>query len=143
MNVLVVPAHPDDKLLGCGGTAARHGDFGGRNHLAKCTTRGCRSVGIEELKNCSQRVADPLGVKELSLHGLSDNRFDTQPLPDVIKIVEELIERWRPAAIHSHHGGDLNVDHQMLSRAVLTATRLTEDHPVHELYMFEIASSTE
>jgi len=61
----------------------------------------------------------------------------------VVKIVEGLIERWRPAAIYTHHGGDLNVDHQIVSRAVLTATRPVEDHPVRELYMFEIASSTE
>lgn len=72
-----------------------------------------------------------------------DNRFATLPLLDVIKFVEELIERWRPAAIYTHHGGDLNVEHQVVSRAVLTATRPTENHPVRELYMFEFASSTE
>jgi len=62
---------------------------------------------------------------------------------DVIKVVEELIERCRPGAIYTHHGGDLNVDHQVVSRAVLTATRPVEGYPVRELYMFEIASSTE
>ena len=152
MNVLVVAAHPDDELLGCGGTAARLAHEGHSVYMAilgeGITSRTAKredadASALKGLKNCSQRVAELLGVKDLSLHGLPDNRFDSLPLLDVIKVVEGLIERWRPAAIYTHHGGDLNVDHQVVSRAVLTATRPTEDHPVHELYMFEIASSTE
>jgi LmbE family N-acetylglucosaminyl deacetylase len=152
MNVLVVAAHPDDELLGCGGTAARLAREGhavyiailGEGLTSRTTQRAdVAPSALKDLGSCSQRVADLLGVKELSLHGLPDNRFDTLPLLDVIKIVEGLIARWRPAAIYTHHGGDLNVDHQVVSRAVLTATRPIENHPVRELYMFEIASSTE
>jgi LmbE family N-acetylglucosaminyl deacetylase len=152
MNVLVIAAHPDDELLGCGGTAARLAREGHSVYMAilgeGITSRSARREAADEsalksLKQCSQRVADLLGVKQLSLHGLPDNRFDSVPLLDVIKIVEELIERWHPTAIYTHHGGDLNVDHQILSRAVLTAARPVEGHPVRELYMFEIASSTE
>src|SRR5262249_37293521 len=70
-------------------------------------------------------------------------RFDTLPLLEVVKIVEALIEQLRPEIVYTHHGGDLNVDHQVTHRAVLTATRPTEGHPVREVYAFEIASSTE
>lgn len=152
MNVLVVAAHPDDELLGCGGTAARLAREGHSIYMAilgeGISSRHSRreeadTSALKKLKDCSQRVADLLGAKELSLHGLPDNRFDTLPLLDVVKIVEELIERRRPTAIYTHHGGDLNVDHQIVSRAVLAATRPVENHPVRELYMFEIASSTE
>jgi LmbE family N-acetylglucosaminyl deacetylase len=152
MNVLVVAAHPDDELLGCGGTAARLAREGHTVYMAilgeGLTSRTAQRADVaasalKDLSSCSQRVADLLGVKELSLHGLPDNRFDTLPLLEVVKVVEGLIERWRPAAIYTHHGGDLNVDHQVVSRAVLTATRPIEKHPVRELYMFEIASSTE
>jgi LmbE family N-acetylglucosaminyl deacetylase len=152
MNVLVVAAHPDDELLGCGGTAARLAREGHSLYMAilgeGITSRqpqrsSADPADLTSLRGCSQRVADLLGVKELSLHGLPDNRFDTLPLLDVIKVVEELIERWRPTAIYTHHGGDLNVDHQVVSRAVLTAARPMESSPVRELYMFEIASSTE
>jgi LmbE family N-acetylglucosaminyl deacetylase len=152
MNVLVIAAHPDDELLGCGGTAARLAREGNAVYIAilgeGITSRHAQRssadpADLASLHDCSQRVADLLGVKELSLHGFPDNRFDTLPLLDVIKVVEELIERWRPTAIYTHHGGDLNVDHQVVSRAVLTATRPMEGRPVRELYMFEIASSTE
>jgi len=152
MNVLVVAAHPDDELLGCGGTAARLAREGHSVYMAilgeGITSRGNKRdeadpQALKNLRDCSQRVADLLGAKELSLHGLPDNRFDTLPLLDVIKIVEDLIARRRPTAIYTHHGGDLNVDHQVVSRAVLTATRPTAGHSVEELYMFEVASSTE
>jgi LmbE family N-acetylglucosaminyl deacetylase len=152
MNVLVVAAHPDDELLGCGGTAARLAREGHVVCMAilgeGLTSRTARRTDVsasalKDLGGCSRRVADLLGVKELTLHGLPDNRFDTLPLLEVVKVVEGLIERWRPTAIYTHHGGDLNVDHEVVSRAVLTATRPMENHPVRELYMFEIASSTE
>ncbi len=152
MNILVVAAHPDDELLGCGGTAARLAREGHSLYFAilgeGITSRGLRRESVdpaelEALHGASRRVSDLLGATELSLHGLPDNRFDTLPLLDVVKIVEELIERWCPAVVYTHHCGDLNVDHQVVGRAVLTATRPVEGHPVRELYMFEIASSTE
>jgi LmbE family N-acetylglucosaminyl deacetylase len=152
MNVLVIAAHPDDELLGCGGTIARMAKEG---HDVYATILGegitsrfgkreeAETSALNDLRQCSHRVAELLGVKELSLHGLPDNRFDSLPLLDVIKIVENLVDRWRPHTVFTHHGGDINVDHQVVSRAVLTATRPLQGHPVKELYMFEIASSTE
>lgn len=152
MNVLVVAAHPDDELLGCGGTAARLAKEGHSVFFAilgeGITSRTAKReeadpAAVKDLRGRSRHVADLLGVKELSMHGLPDNRFDSLHLLDVIKIVEELIERWSPDAVYTHHGGDLNVDHQIVSRAVLTATRPVVGQCVKELYMFEIASSTE
>jgi LmbE family N-acetylglucosaminyl deacetylase len=152
MNILVVAAHPDDELLGCGGTAARLAKERHSVYMAilgeGITSRNAKreeakASALQDVKACSQRVADLLGVKDLSLQGLPDNRFDSLPLLDVVKIVEGLVERYDPEAIYTHHGGDLNVDHQVVSRAVLTATRPIVGQPVRELYMFEIASSTE
>ena len=152
MNVLIVAAHPDDELLGCGGTVARLAREGDTVHIAifgegiTSRYRTPEKADPEQLKSLhatSQRVADLLGAKRLSLYGLPDNRFDSLSILDVVKIVEELVEEFRPSAIYTHHGGDLNVDHQILSRAVLTATRPVQGYPVRELYMFEIPSSTE
>jgi LmbE family N-acetylglucosaminyl deacetylase len=61
----------------------------------------------------------------------------------VVKKVEDLIDAFNPDVIFTHHESDLNVDHQVTFRAVLTATRPIEGHPVRDLYAFEIASSTE
>jgi len=74
---------------------------------------------------------------------LPDNRFDTVPLLDVIKIVEDLIVRLQPEVIYTHYRGDLNIDHVITHRAVLTATRPQTSQPVKEIYAFEVPSSTE
>jgi LmbE family N-acetylglucosaminyl deacetylase len=152
MNVLVVAAHPDDEVLGCGGAIARLAREG---HSVYMTILGegitarlpqpskADPVSLDKMRDCSRRVAALLGVKEISLHDLPDNRFDSVPLLDVIKLVEQSVERWKPTIIYTHHPGDLNIDHQVVNRAVLTAARPVPGHSVREVYMFEVASSTE
>jgi len=152
MNVLVIAAHPDDEVLGCGGTIARLAEEGDDVYIAilgeGITSRYkqremAEQAKVEELHACSQKVANLLGAKDLFVYDLPDNRFDTVPLLEVIKIVEELVDRLQPQVIYTHHGSDLNIDHIITHRAVLTATRPMTGCPVKEIYAFEIASSTE
>lgn len=98
---------------------------------------------LQELHSRSNQVAELLCAKDLFMFKLPDNRFDTVPLLDVIKIIEELIERLDPQVIYTHHGSDLNIDHRIVHQAVLTATRPMQGQPVREIYTFEVPSSTE
>jgi LmbE family N-acetylglucosaminyl deacetylase len=98
---------------------------------------------VEELRDNSRQVAQLLGVKEIFLHDFPDNRFDTVPLLDVIKLIENLIDKVQPQIIYTHHAGDLNNDHVITHRAVLTAARPASVHRVAEIYAFEVPSSTE
>jgi LmbE family N-acetylglucosaminyl deacetylase len=100
-------------------------------------------VEVEALRKKTKDVADLLGAKGLVTCGLPDNRFDTVPLLDVVKRIEGLIEQYRPSTVFTHSGGDLNIDHVVLHRAVLTATRPMAGQSVREIYAFEVASSTE
>jgi LmbE family N-acetylglucosaminyl deacetylase len=152
MKVLVVAAHPDDEVLGCGGTIARLTREGHDVYVAilgeGITSRydkreEAERALVENLHTCSQQVAKLLGAKDLFLYHLPDNRFDTLPLLDLIKIIEKLVHRLKPQVVYTHHGGDLNIDHTVVHRAVVTATRPVLDFPVKELYAFEIPSSTE
>jgi LmbE family N-acetylglucosaminyl deacetylase len=152
MTTLVIAAHPDDEVLGCGGTIARLAKEGHDVYIAilgeGITSRYQQREQadpklIEALHARSQQVAELLGAKDLFLSNLPDNRFDTVPLLDVIKIIEKLVENLQPQVIYTHHGGDLNIDHLVLHRAVLTATRPMVGHPVKEIYAFEVPSSTE
>ena len=152
MTVLVVAAHPDDEVLGCGGTITRLAQEGHDVYIAilgeGITSRyqqreQADQAVVEALHARSRQVAELLGARDLFLYNLPDNRFDTVPLLDVIKIVEELVERLQPQVIYTHHGGDLNVDHVVVHRAVLTATRPVAGCPVREICAFEVPSSTE
>ena len=91
----------------------------------------------------SRQVARLLGAGNIFFYNLPDNRFDTWPLLKILKILEELIHAYRPEIIYTHHPGDLNIDHALTHRAVLTATRPLPGCPVKAVYAFEVPSSTE
>lgn len=150
--VLVVAAHPDDEVLGCGGTAARLAREGKEVYVSimaeGVTSRYERPEEADRalLKSLHARCREAgkiMGAREVFLHGLPDNRLDTIPLLNVVKIVEAQIQKVKPSRIYTHHGGDLNIDHSVVHRAVLTATRPMQGCPVKELLLFEVASSTE
>ncbi len=152
MSVLVIAAHPDDEVLGCGGTIARLAQEGetvsiailGEGITSRYQQRDTADQElIQSLHKRSQDVATLLGAKELFMYTLPDNRFDTVPMLDVVKIIEELIQKFAPRVIYTQHGGDLNIDHVITYRATLTATRPMQKHPVREIYAYEVASSTE
>lgn len=152
MTTLVLAAHPDDEVLGCGGTIARLVQEDEAVYVA-IFSQGIASRYDEEhppdgsltraLRERSRNAAQLLGVKELFLHDLPDNRFDTVPLLDVVKLIERLIDRLRPRVVYTQHGGDLNVDHAVIYRAALTATRPMPGAPVKTLLSYEVGSSTE
>lgn len=151
-SILIVVAHPDDEVLGCDGTIAKHA-------LQACDIR-CLILGegitsrytqqekviekeLRHLKLEAQQSAEILGIKELFFKNFPDNRFDTVPLLTIVKAVEEVKEQIKPDVVYTHHQGDLNIDHQMTFKAVLTACRPTKDETVKEIYSFEVPSSTE
>ena len=151
-NILVIAAHPDDEVLGCGGLIPRLAKEGqevfiailGEGHTARFPKPAQTAAShIKALQAQSHLVARTLQAKEVFHYSLPDNRFDSLPLLEIIKIIEELIESIKPVVIYTHHAGDLNIDHRLVNQAVLTATRPVKDHPVKEIYAFEVPSSTE
>ena len=152
MNVLVVAAHPDDEVLGCGATMAR---LSAEGHTVRIAILGegatsrfdqrsdADQAEVDALARASEAAADVVGAAGVSLHGLPDNRFDSVDLLDIVKVVERLIDEHQPTVVFTHHGGDLNVDHRLTHQAVLTATRPVPGQVVADVYAFEIPSSTE
>ncbi len=151
-KVLVLAAHPDDEVLGCGGTIARLSQEGHEVHIAilgeGITSRyenpsAADKALLQQLESNCQKAAEIMGAKELHRHNFPDNRLDSVDLLDVVKVVEDLIDKVEPAVVYTQHGGDLNIDHVCLYRATLTATRPMAGTPVKALYAYEVASSSE
>ncbi|MED1642041.1 PIG-L family deacetylase [Brevibacillus agri] len=152
-SILVIAAHPDDEVLGCGGTIARHVSEGDKVHvviLAEGLTSRDPSRNREEreeelslLGEAAKKANSILGVHVLRLHNFPDNRMDSLHLLDVTKTVENFIEEFQPEIVYTHHGGDVNIDHRIIHQAVITATRPIFPHTVKTLLFFETASSTE
>jgi LmbE family N-acetylglucosaminyl deacetylase len=152
MKILAIVAHPDDEVLACGGTLRLLANEGHEITIAilgeGITSRykeraNAESPLLEDLHVSAEKVSLMLGASRLILEKLPDNRFDTIPTLDVVKIIEALVVEVRPHTIYTHHAGDLNVDHRVVHRAVLTATRPIAGHVVRDIYACEIASSTE
>jgi LmbE family N-acetylglucosaminyl deacetylase len=152
-TVLVVAAHPDDEVLGVGGTVARHTDRGDIVHsliLAEGATsrheRSDPSVAAPELAilaDAAAAAAQILGAEAPRLLGLPDNRMDGAVLLDVVKVVEAMIQEVAPSIVYSHSSTDLNVDHRIAHEAVSTACRPLPGACVQEVRFFETPSSTE
>ncbi len=154
MRVLVVAAHPDDEVLGCGGTMAKLAREG-YEVFTLILGEGVRSrydqdvddTNIEEsLENLKKQAFEAnriLGVKEVFFSDFPDNRFDSVDLLDIVKVVERFKKEVTPQIIFTHSRTDLNIDHRITYKAVVTATRPMPGESVRTVYSFEVLSSTE
>jgi LmbE family N-acetylglucosaminyl deacetylase len=148
-RVAVFAAHGDDEVLGCGGTIRRHAMDGDEVSIVIFadgeTSRGGRNskAAVAKREAAAREAANILGVGNVFIHQLPDNRLDTMPLLDLAKLAEKYIEEQRPHTVYTHHAGDLNVDHRRVHEAVVTACRPQGDCPVRRLLFFEVPSSTE
>jgi N-acetylglucosamine malate deacetylase 1 len=150
-SILVIAAHPDDEVLGCGGTIAKLADQGATVHVAfladgvfaRAGDTDARQAELNARRAAAQKACGILGVKSIFFGEFPDNRMDTVALLDIVRAVEELIAKHRPDTVFTHHAGDVNIDHRRIHEAVVTACRPQSHHPVKTLLCFEVPSSTE
>ena len=144
-KILIIGAHPDDEILGVGGTILKHVKAGDQvKILILGDGETARETGdIAKRQNQAQTAAMALGVKDLILEKLPDNQFDSMPLLEVVKKIEKVISEFKPEIVYTHHGNDLNIDHQLTFQAVITACRPQPEFFVKKILTFETLSSTE
>jgi LmbE family N-acetylglucosaminyl deacetylase len=147
-SVLVIAAHPDDEVLGCGGTIARHVDQGDMvTTLFLADGASARAGGgvaaIELRRRAALAAARQLGTAPPVFFSFPDNRLDSVALLDLAQAIEGVIAETLPQIVYTHHAGDLNVDHRRVHQAALTACRPQSEHPVERIYAFEVPSATE
>lgn len=152
--IAVIAAHPDDEILGCGGTIARHIQQGDKVHVlilaegltSRSALRNPKKMQNElaDLAKAAHTANELLGVSSLTLEQLPDNRMDSLDRLDIIKHIENFIRQYQPTTIYTHHAGDVNIDHRRVHEAVVTASRpMPNCHLIKTLLFFEIASNTE
>jgi|APSaa5957512535_1039671.scaffolds.fasta_scaffold35947_2 N-acetylglucosamine malate deacetylase 1 len=148
-TILVVVAHPDDEILGCGGTMARHADEGDEVHVIfmanGVSSRDIKNVVLDKINERKQAAIEAcsiVGVKQLHFLDFNDNQMDTYSVLEIIQKLEKLINKIKPDVVYTHHSKDLNIDHQLTHRSVMTACRPQPESSVSEIYSFEVLSST-
>lgn len=150
-TILIAAAHPDDEVLGCGGTIAKyskendiHIAIFGEGITSRFDKRSdADAKELVSLQNQSREAGEFLGAKTNFFFSLPDNRFDSMPFLEIVKKAEEVLEKIKPEIIYTHHPSDLNIDHRILFQAILTAARPIFGNFVKEIYSFEVPSSTE
>lgn len=146
-SVLIVAAHPDDDILGCGGAIAHHSALGDMVYvLFLADGEGARGdlSQLEMRRGNARGALKLLGVAEENIKfcDFPDNQMDTVPLLEIVKEVENIAGFIKPEIVYTHHHGDLNMDHVLTQKAVLTAFRPMPSQSVKEIYGFEVLSST-
>mgnify|MGYP000503834293 CR=1 FL=1 len=151
MNILVIAAHADDEVLGCGATIAKYKDQGAIVNVALLAdgvssryTENTSSDDDLRIRNNAARDANKiLGVDQVLLGEFPDNRMDSIDLLDVVQYVEGLINEFRPDVILTHHSNDLNIDHYHTFYSTFVASRPNNDFKIRKLLSFEIKKLTQ
>lgn len=152
-RVAVIAAHPDDEILGCGAS------------LKKLTAKGCQvnvlilgegitsrsnvrdpesdKIQLEKLRQNCHQANQTVGVKNVVMKQYPDNRFDSIDLLDIVKDIETFLGDFPADAVFTHHRGDLNIDHQITNRGVVTACRPAVMASPDLILCFNVLSSTE
>lgn len=145
-NILIVAAHPDDEVLGVGGTLIKHiknGDQASVLVLSDGETSKDTKIDIQKRQNQAKKVSKLFGLSELIMKKLPDQKFDTIPLLDINKQIEEVVKKIKPDIVYTHCPTDLNLDHQITCQSVMTACRPQPGFSVKKILAFETLSSTE
>lgn len=142
---LVIAAHPDDEILGCGGIIKKLSnkeEFYVLILTGGADTRYAKSME-NVLKDSAIKANKIIGTKELFFENLPNQKMDNIPILEVTQIIEKYITKLKPDRVFTHHIGDLNKDHQVIAEATFTATRPIVGQVVKEVYSYNVPSSTE
>tara|TARA_Y100001935_G_C17267346_1_gene489920 strand:+ start:340 stop:1020 length:681 start_codon:yes stop_codon:yes gene_type:complete len=147
-NVLVVVSHTDDETISMGGTLRKHANNGDVVNVISMTDgvgsrENSNNVDIEKRLKSAEKASDILGFSWGRCFDFKDNAMDSYPLIEVVKCVEEIKKEYQPNLVYTHSGADLNIDHRIVSNAVITAFRPEPKEICKEIRLFEVASATD
>ena len=152
-KIVVLAAHPDDEILGCGGVISKFISLGSAVKvvfIGEGSTCRYKSVEADEALRAIKKRNDSalsalnfLGVKEYSFHNFPCGRFDQIPIIEINKIIESEIRDFDPTTVFTHSEVDANSDHCIVFRSTLMATRPVIKSQLSTVLSYEVPSSTE
>lgn len=145
-KVLVIAAHPDDEVLGCGGTIAKYAKVANNEVYLCIVTKGYTPDWTEEfLKNRGKELkksSEILGIKKVYFLGFPTVKLDTVPQKELNDSVLKVVTEVNPDIVYIPHKGDVNKDHRLIFDAALVATRPI-NNKIKRILSYETLSETE
>jgi len=145
MRVLVIAPHPDDEVLGCGGTIAKHTRGGDETSLCIVTRAYTPDWSEEFLKNRPKEIEKSnkiLGINKTFFLNFPTVKLDTIPQKELNDSISNIVNEVKPHIVYIPHRGDLNKDHRLIFEASLVALRPI-NHKVKKILSYEVLSETE
>ena len=153
-RVLIIAAHPDDDILGCGGFISRYSKEIDFRVIFIAEGSSCRypykDIGTKTVKeiisqrnSCGVNALGVLGVTDFKFYDLPCGRLDQVPIIEINKIIESEMIEFKPDSILTHNDKDANNDHQIVFKSTMMATRPGAKYMVNNLYSYEVLSSSE
>lgn len=147
-DVLVVVAHPDDEVLGCGATLARLTSAGHRVRVLMAADGergrpGATDDMVAARQDCARRAAQVMDTEPPEFLDLPDQALETVPRIELTRRIESMAARFPPDLVLTHDPGDLNLDHRVVHEATATAFRPLPETSWAALCTFETPSASE
>ena len=153
MNILTIIAHPDDEIIGCGGTIRSLANQGHSVYSCiMCAPADARSnlPDAEALRASIENSEKIIGIKESIKYEFKNIQFNVVPHLELVRAIEAAIVKFEPEWIFTHHPGDLNIDHRVCYEASMAAVKLPQRHTadlpptmIKKVFLFEVLSSTD
>ncbi len=144
----IVVAHPDDEALGCAGTILKLKKLGTIIQII-FLTNGVSSriqnndeAAIKKRDKSCDLACKAMNIDEVKKYNFLDNQLDQHSNLEITRVIEKDIFNFKPDSIFTHSYSDLNIDHQCVYRAVMTAARPVPNISVKRIFTFEVPSST-
>ena len=142
MKILVIAPHPDDEVLGMGGTIKK---LSKKNKIILCVVSEGATAQYKDKKmikvrrDSCKKTAKILGISQTIFLDYPDMRLNLSHL-DINKKLEEIVEKYRPEIVYTAPKNDLNLDHQMVFNSTLVACRPKSG--VKQILCYEIQGNT-
>lgn len=146
MKILIIAAHPDDEVLGCGGTIKNYINKGEEVYLCVVTKAYTPDWTQEFIENRKKEVVcanKTLGIKKTFFLDLPTVKLDTVPQKKLNDLISECIEKVRPEILYIPFEGDINKDHRLVFESSMVASRPKPGISIRKILCYETLSETE
>lgn len=146
MKILAIAPHPDDEVLGCGGTIKKHAESGDEVYLCIATKPYTPDWTQEYIENKKEEIKasnEVLGIKGTFFLDLPTVKLDTVEQKKINDLISDCVKKVNPEIVFIPFFGDVNKDHKLVSEAAIVAVRPKPDLQIKKVYFYEVLSETE